>query len=101
MKPAFPRLRPARLALLATCLGLLLFGCKSDSGLDEKQQAQASRLDRIVKTSGGEWSRVSPADRDYLVKELAQGSETTARMLFSAKAGKLVRPRPGGPGTPK
>lgn len=97
MKPARRRPFPAGLALLTACVGLLLPGCQPNSGLDEKQQAQASRLDSIVKTSGGEWSRVSPADRDYLVKELAHGSEASARMLFAAKAGKLARPRPAGP----
>lgn len=95
------RCRRSLLPVVVSALLLVTAGCRNQSGLDQQQEAQAFRLESIVKTSGGEWDRLRPADRDYLVRELGHGSETSARMLFAAKAGKLARPRPGGPAAPR
>lgn len=78
-------------------------GCsKSDDGMSSQQQEKANRLDTIARQSGGDWEKVSQADRDYLVKELSSGNEASAKMLLLAKAGKLTMapgggPKPGGP----
>src|SRR5581483_9279407 len=77
----------------------VIIGCKSDSGLNPDQQQMATRLDEIVKKSGGEWNKLSDADRTYLIKDISYGSEPSARMLFMAKAGKL-KANPVGPGGP-
>lgn len=83
-------------------MGLILLtplaGCKHENdGMSEQQQEKANRLDTIVKTSGGDWEKVSAADREYLVKELASGSESSAKMLLLAKAGKIKGTPGGGP----
>lgn len=80
-------------------LAIVLAGCgnnMSDDGLPDKDKQAASRLDQIAKQSGGDWERVSQADRDYLVKEISMGSEPSARMLLQQKAGTL-KATPGGP----
>lgn len=77
-----------------------LTGCGNrDDGLKPEEQKMATRLDEIVKKSGGDWNKLSPEDRDYLVKDISQGSEPSARMLLQAKAGRLQR-SPGGPRHP-
>ena len=95
--------------LLATLI-LPAVGCsKPDDGLSSQQQEKTNRLDAVAKQSGGDWEKVSQADRDYLVKELSSGSEPSAKMLLLAKSGKLKAgpggvPSPGGPppgGTPR
>lgn len=58
-------------------------GC-ADNGPppSEKTQQESSRLEQIQRRSGGDWSKLTPEDRDYLVKELGQGSEQKAKMLL-------------------
>lgn len=90
---------------LYVLMGLLLLtvfvGCKhDDDGMSEQQQVRTSRLDTIAKTSAGDWTKVSAADQEYLVKELAHGNEESAKMLLLAKAGKLKGTPGGGPNTP-
>lgn len=83
--------------LLAMTL-ILSGGCKGgDDGLTAPEKQMANRLDTLVKQSGGDWNKLSPSDRDYLVKDISQGSEQSARMLLSAKSGKM-KATPGGPG---
>lgn len=59
------------------------------SGLSPEQQQTVSRLDEIVKRSGGRWEALTPADRDFLVNEMSYGNEQSARMLLQASAGQL------------
>ena len=82
----------------ASAVGLLsATGCgKSDDGMNQQQLEKASRLDEIAKKSDGNWDRVSPADRDFILKNLTSGSEQGAKMLLLAKAGKLKGGPPGG-----
>ncbi len=63
-------------------------GCSKNEGdgLTKQETQMADRLDTIVKQSGGDWEKVSAADRDYLIKEVSQGSEQSAKMLLAAKA---------------
>jgi hypothetical protein len=83
--------------LLPLVCVIALAGCapSSDDGITEKDRQAATRLDEIVKKSGGEWEKISPSDREYLVKEIAQGSEISAKKLVEGKAGKF-NARPGG-----
>lgn len=92
-----------KLGLVATLLLAMVIGggCGSsagDDGLSSSEVKMSSRIDEIAKASGGDWEKVSAADRDYLVKEVAQGSEPSAKMMLQAKAGKL---QGGAGGAPK
>jgi hypothetical protein len=95
-------MRHSFLSVLALLLALSVVpaavsGCrKEDSGLKPEQQQTADRLDEIAKRSGGDWDKLSQSDRDYMVKEIGHGSEQSARMVLSAKGGKL-QVHPGGP----
>jgi len=72
---------------------IALQGCASndmsDDGVPAGDKQAASRLDEIAKTSGGDWNKLSQSDKDYLVKEVAHGSEQTAKMLLQSKSGHL------------
>jgi len=94
----------AFLALLAVMVAMPLFaGCKEpDDGIPPAEKANADRLAQIAKASGGDFDRLTPADRDYLVNTIAHGNEQAARMMLMAKSGR----RPGGgppapPGPPR
>jgi hypothetical protein len=79
-------------------LAVLLVGCGdkiTDDGLSSKEKAASSRLDQIAKASGGDWEKISQADRDFLINEISMGSEQSAKMLIQGKAGRL-RATPGG-----
>ena len=82
--------------LLAT---LPLAGCSTpDDGIPAGEKKNAVRLDEIAKSSGGDFDKLAPADRDYVVKEIAHGDENAARMMIAAKGGRL-RGNPGAPPT--
>ncbi len=71
---------------------LVLVGCgnnMADDGLTDKDRQAVSRIEAIAKQSGGDWEKVSAADRDYLVKDVSMGSEQSAKMLLQQKAGTL------------
>lgn len=88
------------LALLTVLLLSVTIGCSGpDDGMTTDDKKMAGRLDEITKKSGGDWNKLSEADRQYMVKEIGQGSEQSARMLLQARAGRLRRPGgpPGGP----
>jgi len=85
--------------ILILCLlafGLVAAGCGNntdDDGLSSTEKATASRIDQIAKSSGGDWSKVSQDDRDYIVKQV--GDEISAQKLLQNKAG-LMKGRGGG-----
>ncbi|MDR3688177.1 MAG: hypothetical protein P4L46_02275 [Fimbriimonas sp.] len=84
-----------KLLLLAGVLAALAVGgCgHDDSAPSAKTQEQSSRLNEIQQKTGSDWSKLSDADKNYLINDLAHGSEQTARMLLGPPA----RPaRPGG-----
>lgn len=86
--------------LAVTCCSLaFVIGCSSDDkgdGLAKKDQEAISRIDQIAKASEGDWSKVSEADKKYLVNDVSMGSEQSAKMLLQAKAGKNAKGH-GGP----
>lgn len=72
-----------RTLLLAAFACVVLVGCGDrEPGPSADTQKQSDRLSEIQKRSGGDWSKLTPEDRDYLVKDLAHGSETGAKMLL-------------------
>lgn len=84
--------------LAASLIAAALLGCgdgMSNDGVSDKDRTAATRLDEIVKKSGGDWEKIPQADRDYIVKEISMGSEPSAKLLVQGKAGKL-RAKPGG-----
>ena len=83
-------------------LALSLFGgagcSQTDDGMKPAEKQMASRLDEITRKSGGDWEKLSAEEREYLVKEVAQGSEQSARMLLQARGGRLKGTAGGPPG---
>ena len=89
-------------ALMLICLLVvpLTTGCQQSvhSGEDTTQSQMTDRLSQIAKESGGDWSKVSATDKEYLVKEVSHGDEKSAQMLLQAKSGRVQhRERPTGP----
>ncbi len=81
-------------ALLGLFLAVAVPGChRADDGLSSTRQEQADRLSDIAKRSGGDWNKLTQADKDYLVKTLSNGNENNARMILMAKVGHFA----GGP----
>jgi hypothetical protein len=91
--------------LLGLGLACIIGGCGNSGGppLDANQEKQASQLDEIAKRSGGDWDKLSDADKKAMIQ--IGGSEQGAKMLLLGKSGKLGRHGPpggpGGPGGPK
>ena len=91
-------MRSSLLIILAATT-LLLGGCSgggsSSDGLTSKEQQTSSRLDQIAKATGGDWEKLTPEDKKFLVDEVAQGSEQSAQMLLKSKGNRL-KASPGG-----
>jgi hypothetical protein len=86
-------------ALLAALAAFIpASGCsKPDDGMNAEQKQKASRLSEIAKQANGDWDKVSPADKDYILKNFTSGSEPGARMLVLASSGKFRGGAGGGP----
>ncbi|MGC4044237.1 MAG: hypothetical protein QM758_10600 [Armatimonas sp.] len=84
--------------VLALALLALGAGCNKtpDDGIPPAERKQADQLTGIVERSGGDWNRLSEADRAFL-KSQAGGDEKMAQMLLAAKAGKLKGKAGGAP----
>ena len=88
----------------AVCLLLIsAFGCqKPDDGMSTDQAQKADRLTEIAKKADGDWTKVPPADQDYIKKTFTSGDEAGAKMLVLTKSGKFHGgPGGGGPGGPQ
>lgn len=73
--------------------GIAMAGCgDKDPGPSKETEQQSDRLADIQKKTGGDWSKLTTEDHDYLVKDLAHGSESTAKMLLGPPVA-----TPGGP----
>src|SRR5438105_10862982 len=89
-----------RAVACAAALALLPFaglaGChKGDDGMSAEQHQKGDRLSEIAKKTGGDWNKVSQADRDFLM-QMAYGNEQSARMLLWGAA-KDSGNKPGAP----
>lgn len=75
--------------LAMVCLGLAmpLAGCHQDeNALSPEEEKKSDRLDEIAKKTGGDWAKVTPEDKDYILKNLAH-DENSAKMLLMMKTG--------------
>ena len=61
-----------------------LAGCgnKDDGGVNATQMKALDRTQQIVLQSGGDWSKVSPADQQYLIQGPGYGNEQTAQQFL-------------------
>lgn len=83
-------------ALILLSIGPLV-GCgnsRTASGLDKHDQQMSDRLTQIMEKTHGDWNKLTPADREYLIKDVSQGNEQSARMLMSAASGGLQHKGP-------
>ena len=86
------RMRLFFLLCLVLLLPFLSAGCSSSPPVPPGDQ----RMNEIAKKSEGDWSKVSQADRDFITKDIARGSEQSAQMLLMARWGRIK----GGPPNP-
>jgi hypothetical protein len=95
----------ASLALLLAA-PLLAVGCAQKNDALSTPQGQALlATDRIVKQSGGDWDKVSPADRQILISGPGGGTEQGAKDFLAMQSARSTfrpspppaRGRPGGP----
>lgn len=87
---------------LSALIALMLLGgvgcTQADDGMKPEEKQLANRLDEITKKSGGDWNKLSAEEKEYMIKDVAQGSEQSARMLLQARGGRLQQgPRGGAP----
>ena len=75
--------------LLASMLSAALIGCRRQPP-PAAPPVSFARLDSIVKSSGGDWKKVSPADQNYITKEFGKGDQKAATMVFYHRAAKLT-----------
>jgi hypothetical protein len=69
----------------------IVAGCShnsSDTGVSPKEAQTANRLDDIASKSGGDWNKLSPSDKAYLL-QISSGSESTAKMVLLTHSGKF------------
>ncbi len=92
-----------KILILGGLLVPFAVGCNGGGGgaeLNNKETEMSSRLDKLAKQTGGDWNKLSEADKTYMVNELGRGSEQSAKMLLSATAGNFSKKSPGGPPKP-
>lgn len=69
--------------LAAIAVAVNLRTCSnSSSGLSREQVQRGERLHEIAKRTGGDWNKLTPDEKQFLVNELAYGNEQSARMLL-------------------
>ncbi|MCS6859209.1 MAG: hypothetical protein NZT92_02675 [Abditibacteriales bacterium] len=88
----------AIVVLIAAVLALTLRGCgRTSDGLSPQQVQAGNRLQEIAARTGGDWNKLSPEERAFLM-QLSHNNERSARMLLlnAARTGP-PSPTPGGP----
>lgn len=96
--------------MLFAVISLSIVGCSNSAdGLKPAQVQESNRLDAIAQKTGGDWNKLTPDDKAYLLKA-SFGSESTAKMLLLSRSGKFGvstgapkgRPKaPSSPGSPQ
>lgn len=92
MRPALP----AMMALSVLALFASLTGCRErtppapSAAQAVALQRMDARIDAIVEGSHGNWSKVSPADRNYLMNEVGKGNERVATMAFNRRSARMT-----------
>ncbi|HTQ09728.1 MAG TPA: hypothetical protein VMI31_06620 [Fimbriimonadaceae bacterium] len=77
--------------LAVVAMGAVACGDR-DPGPSAETQKQADRLAQIQQRTGSDWNKLTPDDKDYLVNQLAHGSESTAKMLLGPPSHKPGKP---------
>jgi hypothetical protein len=74
-----------------TLIGFGGAGCSggSDDGMTTSQKQTSDRLGEIAKRTGGDWSKTTSEDKDFLVNKMSYGNERSAQMLLMGAAGKI------------
>jgi hypothetical protein len=83
------RIRIALFISLSTAsLALVLSGCgqTQDNSLSSTQQSSLNRTQLIVQKSGGDWSKLSPDDQQFLIKGPGYGNEKAAKQFLIQEA---------------
>lgn len=71
------------IVLAAVAMVVNLRACTNSSGgLSREQVQRADRLHEIAKRTGGDWNKLTPEEKQFLVNDLAYGNEQSARMLL-------------------
>jgi hypothetical protein len=84
------------LTVLALGFALALYGCNNGgSGMTADQEKAAGQLNKIAESSGGDWDKLSDAEKKQLTQQL--GSEDSAKQILKWKA---HPPEPVAPGPP-
>ncbi len=78
-------------------MGSALFGCSHHSEYTPAQQQTLSRFQQIAKESGGDWNKVSAADKQWLINGPGGGSEENARMMLGNFGRSPQKGPPAGP----
>lgn len=50
---------------------------------------QASQMNQIVKSTGGNWNKLTPAQQQYMIKTVGKGSPIAAQMDLLRASGQL------------
>ena len=75
-----------------------LSGCqKNEMQADPQSEKLSADVNAIAKKSGGDWNKLSDADKDT-VKNLEHGNEESAKRLIHALSGKTHEGQWGKPG---
>ncbi len=89
------------LAISSALLGVCLGGCSHDSGPQDspQQKADADRMTEIQRKTGGDWSKLTDADKKWLLDQCG-GNENSAKMLLGPPKVHIGPPAgaSGGPG---
>lgn len=94
--------RAIMLVLTAITLCYTIVGCsRTNTGYSSQQKQAIDRIGSIALKSGGDWNKVSPADRQFLINGPGYGNETDAREYLSAEAEHLKMGLPAPEGPPK
>ncbi len=74
---------------LRTCSG-------SSGGLSREQVQKGDRLHEIARRTGGDWNKLTPEEKQFLVNDLAYGNEQSARMLLWGASRQAPASQPAG-----
>jgi hypothetical protein len=66
--------------------GIVLSGCPAKSDFSPEQQETMGRAQSIAAYSNGDWARVKPEDKKFLISGPGSGSESSAKMFLSSIA---------------
>jgi hypothetical protein len=75
--------------------GIALTGCsKTQDTSSSVQQQQANRLSEITKKTGGDWNKLTPDDKQYMIHDIGQGDEGVARTVLQMNIPRTPRHGP-------